>query len=69
MLTSALKQQGVFSNAGQPAHPDSVAQFIQAVLKKASNQDYRSIDWDFRNTTHHQKISAPGKSSNIKSNL
>ena len=68
----ALNQQGIFNNAGQPTHPKNIAEFIQAVLEKTSNQDYRSIDWNFRNITHHQKFTTPEEmmlSLNIQAKL
>ena len=37
-------------------NPENVAKFIQAVLENTSDQDYSTIDWDFRVAVHHQKI-------------
>ncbi len=60
-VRAVLSQQGVFNHSGQPALPSSVAKFIQAVLEKASAQDYSTIDWDFRIDAHRQKILADEK--------
>lgn len=48
MKTAVLSRHGIF-NAGQPVNPEYVAKFIQAVLLCTSDQDYITIDWDYRN--------------------
>jgi short-subunit dehydrogenase len=54
---AVINKHGIFNHPGKPADPMTVAIFIQAVLEKASSQDYSAIDWDFRTTEHHQKLS------------
>ncbi len=56
MKTAVLRQQGIFNNSGQPVHPSYVAAFIQAVLERTSNQDYSTIDWDFRSEAHQKQV-------------
>ena len=67
-MITTLSQQSIF-NATQPTQPSSVAEFIKAVLEKTSTQDYSAIDWDFRNTEHHQKCIAETSLINLQPKL
>lgn len=55
--TAVLTRHGIF-NAGQPADPNCIAEFIQAVLQHSSDTDYIATDWDYRNTEHHQLLTS-----------
>ncbi len=55
-MVTAINQQGIFNHQGQIASPRDIAEFIQGVLEKTCNQDYKFIDWDYREIMHHQLI-------------
>ena len=50
-----LSQHGMF-NTGKPVDPSDVAAFIHAVLVGASDQNYTTTDWDYRNEEHHNQV-------------
>lgn len=56
MKNAVVSKQGVFNNSGQPSHPNKVAEFIYAVLRRTSDQDYISVDWDYRVAAQRQQI-------------
>lgn len=54
LRNAVLKHQAFFNVAEPPADPNQVAEFIQSILEKTSDQDFTKTDWDYRNAAHKQ---------------
>lgn len=63
---SIIKLGGVFSTSGNIAESNDVAKFIYDVLASVNDQDYQTIDWDFRVTEHHNKVLINKSSSTLE---
>lgn len=54
LRNAVLKRHTIFNVAEPPTDPNQVAEFIQSVLEKTSNQDFINIDWDYRSAAQRQ---------------